>query len=71
MSHRSGSVHCFYRHYNFTSLEAFTNKAVQSLLQTADISKVYSEKVLTLDILMLEYMYSPVHADFNYTQTKP
>lgn len=63
MSHKSRFVHCFYRHYSFTSLETFLDNAVQSLLQTADISKVYSAKILTLDTFILEYMHPPVHAE--------
>lgn len=56
-------MHCLYMHYSFTNLETFIIKAVQSLLQTADIGKVYSAKVLTLDIFMLQYLYPPVHAE--------
>lgn len=63
MSHKSRFLHCFYRHYSFTSLETSLDKAV--FLKAADISKVYSVKILTLDTFILEYMHPPVHAELS------
>lgn len=53
------SIHCFYSHFSYTSLETIMEKAVQPLLQTADTSKVYFCKCTDIRHLYTRINVSP------------